>query len=68
MVHRHDGLARQLHSLLLFLTASQELGAEYSAAADPWAPHAVADGNLITGQNPASSAAVAELVVKALSA
>jgi hypothetical protein len=30
-------------------------------------PYAVADGNLITGQNPGSSAEVAKLIVKALS-
>jgi len=30
-------------------------------------PHAVADGQLITGQNPGSSAKVAELVLAALS-
>lgn len=29
-------------------------------------PNAVADGQLITGQNPASSVAVAELVLKAI--
>jgi putative intracellular protease/amidase len=33
---------------------------------DDWAPFAVQDGNLITGQNPASSAEVATLVVKSL--
>jgi putative intracellular protease/amidase len=36
-------------------------GGAYSKAAD-WQPHAVTDGNLITGQNPASS----ELTAKAL--
>lgn len=40
-------------------------GATY-AAASPFQPHAVRDGNLITGQNPASSAAAAALVVGAL--
>jgi putative intracellular protease/amidase len=50
----------------LCLTASQELGAVYSAPST-WRPYAVVDGNLITGQNPASSADVAEQVVKALS-
>ncbi|WP_169544927.1 type 1 glutamine amidotransferase domain-containing protein [Sneathiella aquimaris] len=33
---------------------------------DDWAPFVVQDGNLITGQNPASSAEVATLVVKSL--
>jgi putative intracellular protease/amidase len=31
-----------------------------------WAPFAVRDGQLITGQNPASSSAVAKLVIEAL--
>ncbi|MFT4784533.1 MAG: putative intracellular protease/amidase [Paracoccaceae bacterium] len=33
---------------------------------DDWAPYAQSDGNLITGQNPASSSAVAKLVLEAL--
>lgn len=41
------------------------LGGHYSRG-DDWAPHVVVDGRLITGQNPASSAATAEAVVKAL--
>jgi putative intracellular protease/amidase len=36
----------------------KEEGGNYSKAAD-WQPHAVTDGNLITGQNPASSAETA---------
>jgi putative intracellular protease/amidase len=36
--------------------------------ADDWHPKAVMDGKLITGQNPQSSEAVAELVVQTLSA
>ncbi|WP_282782702.1 MULTISPECIES: type 1 glutamine amidotransferase domain-containing protein [unclassified Nocardia] len=36
-----------------------EIGTDYRAG-DPWAPHVVVDRNLITGQNPASSAGVAE--------
>ncbi|MFJ4523298.1 type 1 glutamine amidotransferase domain-containing protein [Streptomyces sp. NPDC088810] len=35
-------------------------------AAEPWAPHVVVDRNLITGQNPASSAPVAEELLKQL--
>lgn len=31
-----------------------------------WAPYVVADGNLITGQNPASSAALADAIITAL--
>lgn len=40
-------------------------GATYTAGA-PFQPHAVRDGNLVTGQNPASSAACAALIVAAL--
>ncbi|WP_251096001.1 type 1 glutamine amidotransferase domain-containing protein [Streptomyces sp. Caat 7-52] len=36
-------------------------------AGEPWAPHVVVDRNLITGQNPASSAPVAEELLKRLS-
>ena len=36
-------------------TRFHELGAKYSKAADAWHPHVCADGNLVTGQNPASS-------------
>ncbi|SDK01079.1 Putative intracellular protease/amidase [Nonomuraea maritima] len=41
------------------------LGASYSAG-EPWAPYVVADRNLYTGQNPASSAALAAELLKAL--
>ena len=40
-------------------------GGIYSKAGD-WSAYAVADGKLITGQNPQSSEKVAELVLKAL--
>ena len=33
---------------------------------EPWAAYAIADGRLITGQNPASGGAVADLVIKQL--
>ena len=36
--------------------------------ADDWATHVVTDGNLITGQNPASSKAAAEALLKLLAA
>lgn len=45
----------------------KEQGANFEKAAD-WNSKACADGNLITGQNPQSSEATAELVIKALSA
>ena len=40
-------------------------GGDYSKAAD-WHPYAVTDGKLITGQNPASSTAVAKALLKML--
>jgi putative intracellular protease/amidase len=40
-----------------------EIGADFQVG-DPWAPHVVVDRNLITGQNPASSAPVAAEIVK----
>ncbi|KAG2435440.1 hypothetical protein HYH02_011940 [Chlamydomonas schloesseri] len=55
--------------LVPFLLESKlrELGARYESAKDNWAPHVVADHKLVTGQNPASSAGVAKLVVEVLS-
>jgi putative intracellular protease/amidase len=38
-------------------------GADYSKAGS-WAPYAVEEGNLITGQNPASSELVAKKLLK----
>jgi putative intracellular protease/amidase len=40
-------------------------GGVYSKGAD-WGPHVVVDGNLVTGQNPASSKAAAEALLKLL--
>ncbi|EFJ45186.1 hypothetical protein VOLCADRAFT_106142 [Volvox carteri f. nagariensis] len=51
----------------LLETRLKELGAVFQSAPEKWAPFALRDGNLVTGQNPASSARVAELVVEALS-
>jgi putative intracellular protease/amidase len=45
--------------------ALQANGGEYSKAED-WASHTVVDGNLITGQNPASSEATAHALVEML--
>ena len=42
------------------------LGAEYHKAPEPWAPYVTVDGNLYTGQNPASSRELAERFVKDL--
>lgn len=43
----------------------RELGGLYERG-PKWAPFAIRDGNLVTGQNPASSSAVAKLLVAAL--
>lgn len=55
--------AVQLTDIVPFLLEDElkEKGADYSKAED-WHPYAITDGNLITGQNPASS----ELVAKTL--
>ncbi|TDQ54245.1 type 1 glutamine amidotransferase domain-containing protein [Actinorugispora endophytica] len=42
-----------------------ELGADFREG-EPWAPHVVVDRNLVTGQNPASSAPLAAELLKAL--
>lgn len=46
-------------------TALREEGAQYEAAA-PWQSRVVVDGRLMTGQNPASAGALAEVIVTAL--
>ncbi|WP_288806576.1 type 1 glutamine amidotransferase domain-containing protein [uncultured Novosphingobium sp.] len=57
------GLAESVPFLLE--TRLRDLGALYESGPD-FQPHAVRDGNLVTGQNPASSARVAELVLEAI--
>jgi putative intracellular protease/amidase len=61
--------AAGLTSVVPFLVedALKGNGGKYSKAAD-WADHAVADGNLITGQNPASSESTARALLKQLEA
>ncbi|MBY9080553.1 type 1 glutamine amidotransferase domain-containing protein [Paenibacillus sp. HN-1] len=56
-----------LNSLLPFLLESKirELGAIYVAAPN-WSSHYETDGNLITGQNPQSTLAVAQAVIEKL--
>lgn len=49
----------------LLETRLRELGAEFEGGAD-WQPHSVADGRLVTGQNPASSEGAAEKVLALL--
>jgi putative intracellular protease/amidase len=60
--------AVKLSAVVPFLLESRlrELGGEY-VGGEMWKSHAVRDGNLVTGQNPASSEAVARLVLEAAS-
>ncbi|MEU4695448.1 type 1 glutamine amidotransferase domain-containing protein [Actinoplanes sp. NPDC023714] len=51
----------------LLQSTLEKQGGKHTGAAD-WQPHVVTDGNLVTGQNPASSAGVAEAVLVALAA
>ena len=48
-------------------TALTEQGAKYQTA-PVWQPYSVADGNLVTGQNPASAKGVGEKMVAILEA
>lgn len=59
--------AVQLSNVVPFMLEDElkAKGAHYSRA-DDWQPHAVTDGNLITGQNPASSELVAMAVLEKL--
>jgi putative intracellular protease/amidase len=59
--------AVQLTDIVPFLVEDmlKENGGKYSKG-DDWAAYAVQDGNLITGQNPASSKLVAEKLLEAL--
>ncbi|GJE84993.1 type 1 glutamine amidotransferase domain-containing protein [Phanerochaete sordida] len=43
-----------------------ELGGKYVKADAAWAPKVVVDGNLITGQNPASAGPIGQAILKAL--
>jgi putative intracellular protease/amidase len=59
--------AVQLTDVVPFLIEDEfkRLGAHYSKGAD-WQSHVLIDGRLVTGQNPASSEAVAEALLKLL--
>ncbi len=46
----------------------RKAGAQLSFAAEPFGANAVRDGNLVTGQNPASAAACGTLLIEAMSA
>ncbi|APC18636.1 type 1 glutamine amidotransferase domain-containing protein [Pseudomonas frederiksbergensis] len=58
----------ELDKYVPFLTEDEMVarGGLYKKADEPWAPFAIADGRLITGQNPASGGAVADLVLAAI--
>jgi len=51
----------------LLETKIQEVGGKYEKADKPWGDHVVVDGQLITGQNPASAKPIAVAIDKALS-
>ena len=59
--------AVQLSQIVPFLVEDslKSKGATYSKA-DDWQPYAITDGNLITGQNPASSESVARAVLESI--
>jgi putative intracellular protease/amidase len=58
----------QLDKHVPYLTESEMVarGADYQRADKPWAAFAVEDNRVITGQNPASGAAVADLLIARL--
>ena len=51
----------------LLETALKDKGAQYSSVAD-WQAHSIADGRLVTGQNPASAEGVAQKMISVLEA
>jgi putative intracellular protease/amidase len=60
----------QLQAVVPFLLEDRlrGAGAKFEHALVPWAAHVVVDGALITGQNPASSEAIAKTLSEALAA
>lgn len=60
----------ELDQFVPFLTETELIarGAIYKKADQPWATFAIADQRVITGQNPASGGAVADLLIAALKA
>jgi putative intracellular protease/amidase len=60
---RQAGLADKAPWLLE--SRLHELGGKLETA-PPWTPHVVTDGNLVTGQNPQSSARTAQELVQSL--
>ena len=68
----HGGVHRRLRAVgldqavpFLLETRLKELGGKHEGGPD-FAPFALRDGNLVTGQNPASATLTAELVMEAL--
>lgn len=61
--------AVQLTHVVPFLVEDElmRLGATFEKLAN-WQPHAVVDGRLITGQNPASSTVAAQALINLLAA
>lgn len=59
----------ELDQFVPYLTETElvKRGAIYKKASTPWASYAIADRRVVTGQNPSSGAAVANLVLKELS-
>jgi len=55
-------------SIIPFLLEDEitALGGKYEAASEPWASHVTIDGQLYTGQNPASAKPLADAIVAAL--
>ncbi|KAJ9115804.1 hypothetical protein QFC22_004945 [Naganishia vaughanmartiniae] len=51
----------------LLETSLRDLGGKYEKAPEAWAPWVVVDGNLYTGQNPASAGPLAQRIKKDLS-
>ena len=59
----------ELDKYVPYLTEDElvKRGAIYKKADTPWAPFTIVDGRVITGQNPASGGAVADLLIQQLS-
>lgn len=60
----------ELDTYVPYLTEDELVarGAVYKKADKPWAAYAIVDSRVVTGQNPASGGAVADLVIKQLAA
>ncbi|POF96456.1 hypothetical protein BGP81_06830 [Pseudomonas putida] len=72
MLHSDPATAEEklveLNDVVPFLTEIELVGrgGKYSKHDEPWKPYVVDDDRLITGQNPASTALLAEAVLKKL--